>query len=481
MLLTAAMRGHADVCQQILDAGVITKGDVLWQALRTACLQDHLHTADIFLKYNNSVNFLNPNHVRELLSAIAANGQLNILMWIAFGVGMKKEDKLKFAFVAESALGNIKTIQQMSAVIGITATDVMSQALWAASWNGRREVVNWLVTHTAASVSRSQVTWAPLGLIKSASLAACHQGHWSIATQLLQRCVSPHTINWATNGMNNTTLHCAIWCQKKLGVLPLHQACFAGDVSATDTLLRIGDVNMQDAIGQTPLHYACQGGHALVVKLLLSVFARCDIVDDRNNTAAQYAVNCGHTDMLGTLLSVTAEAMALTIVQSRQSLNDDTEQRITTGLKSFQQENIQKLTEMLRLMQQQEVEHIDEVAQSIVEVILRPRVKLSAEYRTALTSMLHNERGGVIIMKYICFLQSRDLFSDKSAQNCYQCVRSAIYELIADDIPVLLAKALTDNGLYDVIKEELLTVATDLLTSKQVSTLYLLSVQLVTN
>jgi ankyrin repeat protein len=58
------------------------------------------------------------------------------------------------------------------------------------------------------------------------------------------------------------------------------------------------NVDTTDLLGYTPLHVMCYNGNVDIARLLLSVFARVDIVDNDKNTPIQIANYFGNTRLV---------------------------------------------------------------------------------------------------------------------------------------------------------------------------------------
>ncbi|XP_038049064.1 ankyrin repeat, PH and SEC7 domain containing protein secG-like [Patiria miniata] len=96
----------------------------------------------------------------------------------------------------------------------------------------------------------------------------------------------------------------------KRGLTPLHDACLAGHVKATNLLLALGaDVTAQTKEGYTPLLCAAGNGHVEVAKLLVG--AGCDpnkLIPPIGVNAVHIATWTGQADVLDTLLQLGARA-----------------------------------------------------------------------------------------------------------------------------------------------------------------------------
>jgi len=85
------------------------------------------------------------------------------------------------------------------------------------------------------------------------------------------------------------------------GLTPLHLACIWGDLDAVEVLVRSGaDINARGERGQTPLFAAKD---IELVKLLVSLGAKKDIIDDEGYTAESYARILGRQSIASFLKS----------------------------------------------------------------------------------------------------------------------------------------------------------------------------------
>jgi ankyrin repeat protein len=112
--------------------------------------------------------------------------------------------------------------------LGTDNTDMMSQALRIACWNGQDAVVEWLLAHTAADVTSYGVIRKDYGAM-TPLIAASYAAHTCVIKTLLPF-VQPDSVNTACMPSQNTALHYAIWCESKIGFSPLHVACAEGDI-----------------------------------------------------------------------------------------------------------------------------------------------------------------------------------------------------------------------------------------------------------
>jgi hypothetical protein len=118
-------------------------------------------------------------------------------------------ERVRWLLATASARGDINTVRSLAVQASLTAKDAMSQALRAACYKGKVEVVDWLTKYTAADVSRCGVVNVAMGSDTSLT-AACHEGRVDIVRTLLQY-VTPHTINIQCGRYTDSALHSVIW------------------------------------------------------------------------------------------------------------------------------------------------------------------------------------------------------------------------------------------------------------------------------
>lgn len=92
-----------------------------------------------------------------------------------------------------------------------------------------------------------------------------------------------------------------------LGLTPLMWAASSGEINAVIFLLKNGvSVNekARSKSGETALHFACNNGHYRLVKLLLDIGADVNATDSLSGTPLIYAANCGHANVVQSLLGM---------------------------------------------------------------------------------------------------------------------------------------------------------------------------------
>jgi hypothetical protein len=92
--------------------------------------------------------------------------------------------------VQASARGDLTRVTQLVNTIGPDVTDVMSHVLWAACYNGRVDIVDWLITHTSADVNCGRVVYIDIGNMTSLAIAY-YEGEMTVFKRLLTDATSP--------------------------------------------------------------------------------------------------------------------------------------------------------------------------------------------------------------------------------------------------------------------------------------------------
>ena len=129
---------------------------------------------------------------------------------------------------------------------------------------------------------------------------AYQQGNERIC-RLLRRKTEFNFDDNVTDYKKNSILHYVIWNNDNFGRTLLHWACNNGDWNAVLHQIINVDfdaVNSQDNDGNTPMHIACSTGNAKIVKYLMCIGARIEIVNDNKETCAAVAQNWGHSELL---------------------------------------------------------------------------------------------------------------------------------------------------------------------------------------
>jgi ankyrin repeat protein len=296
LLILAAGVGRTDICLAIIGS---TRYPIMLLAvtLTMACYHNQLTLAKIVVKrYRSMLNF---QHLYDALLEASSKGHSEIVQWLLGEMKLSHDDRVRWLLATASARGDIDTVKLLTTRTASQAIHDTSQALRCACYNGKGDVVEWLMAHTACSVSKlGDLDADSCGKMTSLT-AACYNGHADVVKTLLQ-CVTPHTVNIQCGRYNDSALHTVIWHGHNLGENRLHTACHNNDIQAVKTLVYTNDndVNGQDNGGYTPLHYACNYGNVDIVESLLSVFANINSTDDNKQTPVELAKYHGNKEVV---------------------------------------------------------------------------------------------------------------------------------------------------------------------------------------
>jgi ankyrin repeat protein len=287
----AARYGHVNIiCQLMLDSGQVPEGAIS-VALYTACRYNQQSTAQLLIRHGH----INTHDLTDALLAACVFGHMRIVVWLISDVmQLSHSDRIKWLLTTSCARGDLSAIKQLATRVDSDVT-LVSQALRVACYNGRDDVVKWLMTHTTADVNSLGVINDVRGEVTSL-MVACDNGHNDIVRRLLQ-CVTPHTVNMMSGAAANTALHFAI-CYETEKRSPMQAGCIDSDIVTVTATLYLNNVNLQIAGDSTALHWACTRGDVEIVRMLLSAFADTHITDDERRTPAMEAEQNGHTELL---------------------------------------------------------------------------------------------------------------------------------------------------------------------------------------
>jgi hypothetical protein len=294
VLITAATNGRTDICIAIMDSGRVSI-DGLAETLTAACCYNQLTLAIIVVERYRSV--LNFQHLYNALLDASSDGNSEVVQLLLGEMKLTHDDSATWLLATASARGDIDTVKLLTAQTASQAIHDTSHALGCACYNGRGDVVDWLMTHTASSVSK--VSDLGTGGTMTSLNAACFNGHADIVVTLLQ-CVTPHTVNIQCGKYNDSAFHSVIWHGRDLGENRLHEACRDNNIQVVKSLVynNENDVNVQASNGGTPLHFACGYKNVDVVECLLSVFANTNITDDEKETPLEAAEYYGNNELV---------------------------------------------------------------------------------------------------------------------------------------------------------------------------------------
>jgi hypothetical protein len=294
MFLVAASKGRVDICQLMMDAGLMSADDVC-RALTISCHQDHLTLAQLLVRRSQFMSL----HLTLALADASSQGRTNVVSWLLDEIRLSHDERMKWLLTTASARGDINSVRSLATCsqAGKDDTVVISHALRVACSNGRADVVDWLTMHSTADVNMlGEISIGFSGAMTSLT-AACRAGQAGIVKSLLH-CVTPHAVNVQCGNRMDSALHYVIWCDTSWWTSPFHRACFHYEIEKVNSLVYTTDVDIQDSAGYTPLHMACQTSDKNIVRLLLSVFASVDVTDDYRQTAMDRAKHFGNDELL---------------------------------------------------------------------------------------------------------------------------------------------------------------------------------------
>lgn len=256
VFLEAIYAGRSDICQLILENGhlnIARNEPVLIKAIETACLNGHLSLVQLIV----SRCCPSTKHLRTALKTASEFGRDKIMIWLLSVMKPSRDDCVKWLLTTASAHGDINKVRVFALQAGVTSTEAISQALGAACYQNKVEVVKWLTKHTTADASfRSQPAFETGSMTSLAT--ACFSGNTDIVVTLLP-CVTPHTINMQCGTHSNSALHYAICYNNFKGWNhSLHGACYRANIDEVTSAVYDADVNTTDNNDSTPLHYACK-------------------------------------------------------------------------------------------------------------------------------------------------------------------------------------------------------------------------------
>jgi ankyrin repeat protein len=281
MLMQAAKNGNTDICQLIINTGVVFEDDMLTVALEAACGMGHLSTAQLLIQHCDTNN---TQCLQTALGLACGEGQLTVVNWLMDVMKLSPADTIKWLMMTASARGDINTVRQLVRREALYTSDVVSDGLRGACYKGTTNVVDWLMTHTSADPGVRGLLYHDR--IKVTSLNAACRNVRSIIIQILLSNVTPHTVNMQCTDTRNSALGQVIsFCDPAL-----HNSCADGDIDKVNKRLYTCNVDEQEGnSGDTLLHRACQFNHVKLVSVLLSVFAGTDITDDNGWTPIEVA------------------------------------------------------------------------------------------------------------------------------------------------------------------------------------------------
>ena len=303
MLIKAAGLGHTAICQLVLERRKLI-ADHIAMAFRAACGNGYLETAKLLVGYNEgnhyaAINIDTNSQVVATSALVNAStwGRTAVVKWLVELMKLPTYAVQRWFLVTASGRGELEVVKVFVTNVGADDADAMSDALRIASFNGREEVLDWLLANTKASVGLPGLVWSWYGQMTALN-AAAFNGYNSIVKQLLTF-ATPDCVNKILGKRGDSLLHQILWCQYN-DKSSLHKACNSGDRDAVNALIHIkaSNVNYQNNNGFTAMHYACARGHVDIIKILLSVFADTRITTDRNLTPVMIANTYGNSELI---------------------------------------------------------------------------------------------------------------------------------------------------------------------------------------
>jgi ankyrin repeat protein len=260
------------------------------------CSFNQLTLARIFVERCRSL--LNSQHLYDALLGASSHGHSEVVQLLLGEMKLSHDDRVTWLLATASARGDTKTVKLLTAQSSSQAIHDTSRSLLFACYNGRGDVVDWLMANTASSVCK--VGDLGTGGTMTSLTAACYSGHADLVKRLktLLQCVTPHTVNIQCGVYNDSALHSVIWRGRDTRVNALHNACANNNIEEVNTLLYTDDVNVQANYGNTPLHRACQFGNVDIVWSLISVFANTNITNDKRRTLVEVAKDFGNNELV---------------------------------------------------------------------------------------------------------------------------------------------------------------------------------------
>jgi ankyrin repeat protein len=158
--------------------------------------------------------------------------------------------------------------------------------LHQAAWEGRANVVEFLLANNVDANAKDQGAWTPLHM-------AARNGHDDVVELLL---VGKADVD----------------ARKEDGLTPLHLAAINGYKKIAELLLaKNAELNAKDASGRTPLHHAAQSsvgfGIRDIIELLLRQGANVNVKDNNGNTPLHLEAGKGNWNMAEFLLDHDAD------------------------------------------------------------------------------------------------------------------------------------------------------------------------------
>jgi ankyrin repeat protein len=266
LLTHAASKGHAEICQMLLDRGADvnqrSEGVVRDSGVSTlgitpliyACWKGRVDAVQILLAVDGiDVNYRKDNGVTALYTSCAMGHFSVIKMLLAVdGIQVNQANGDGWTPLNMACQnGHSKVVKMLLTVAGIQvnqANNEKATPLWMASQEGHVKEVKMLLAVDGIQVNQTdEEGWTPLNI-------SCHNGHLKAVEMLLA--ADGIQVNKATDEE----------------ATPLYIACEKGHLKVVNMLLAVEDIQVNQANHRevTPLFMACQNGHSKVVKMLLT-------------------------------------------------------------------------------------------------------------------------------------------------------------------------------------------------------------------
>jgi hypothetical protein len=174
VLGVAAIVGRTDICLVIADNERTPISHLGW-ILSTACYHNCLTLAKtVFERYRSSFAF---QYLQHALHQASSRGHSEVVQWLLGEMKLSHHVKVIVLLVTTSARGDIDTVKMLTAQTASQAIHDTSHALASACYNGRFDVVNWLMANTASNVRKDRnLNIYNAGTMMSLS-AASYNGH----------------------------------------------------------------------------------------------------------------------------------------------------------------------------------------------------------------------------------------------------------------------------------------------------------------
>jgi hypothetical protein len=277
VLTEAAEHGHVNICQLMLDSDEVPKFSISL-ALNAACRHNQQSTAQLLVRHGH----INTHDLTKALLEACVHGHVRMFTWLTSDVmQLSQSDRTNWLLITVCTHSDLSVVKKLATQVVSDVTRVMSQALRVVCYNGRDDVVKWLMSHTTADANCRGVINQLNGKMTSL-MAACYTGRFNIVRRLLQ-CVTPHTVNMMSGAVANAALHFTICCETDEHCR-MQNACGNSDIDTVTATLYLSNINLHVVEGSTALHIACMRGHVEIVRMLLSAFADTHFTDDLRRT-----------------------------------------------------------------------------------------------------------------------------------------------------------------------------------------------------